>query len=87
MTVEYSSFLIRVWREIDADHAPAGERSGDIEHIQSGRWRRSRLSWPKMLIRSGISRSAPITPWGDPSKRGSVMGFTHLRTVTLTRMR
>jgi hypothetical protein len=37
MTVEYRSFLIRLWREIDAGQAPAGEWHGEVEHIQSGR--------------------------------------------------
>jgi hypothetical protein len=37
MTVEYSSYLIRLWREIDAGHTSAGEWQGEVEHIQSGR--------------------------------------------------
>jgi hypothetical protein len=36
MTVEYRSFLIRLWREVDVDNAPAGEWHGEVEHIQSG---------------------------------------------------
>lgn len=37
MTLEYSSFLIRLWREVNAPQVPAGEWHGEVEHIQSGR--------------------------------------------------
>jgi hypothetical protein len=45
------------------------------------------LSWPRIPIRSGISRSAPITLLGSASDRESVTGSTHLRTVALGQKR
>lgn len=36
--LEYTSFLIRLWREVNPDlHAPPAEWHGEVEHIQSGR--------------------------------------------------
>ncbi len=36
--VEYTSFLIRLWREVNPDpHAPPAEWHGEVEHIQSDR--------------------------------------------------
>lgn len=37
MPIEYTSFLIRLWRELNPDlHALPAEWQGEAEHIQSG---------------------------------------------------
>ncbi|MFQ6102263.1 MAG: hypothetical protein ACE5OS_13670 [Anaerolineae bacterium] len=37
-SIEYASFLIRLWREASANAtAPAADWQGEVEHIQSGR--------------------------------------------------
>lgn len=67
MTVEYSSFLIRLWRKANADSSPAGEWSGEVEHIQTGRcWTLETVEalyvhdWPTLAtLMQELLRSSP----------------------------
>ena len=60
----YASFLVRLWREGDAElPAPAADWQGEVEHIQSGRrWTFSTLE--ELLDFLQRPAKAPEAPGG-----------------------
>jgi hypothetical protein len=44
------------------------------------------LSWPKTLIRQGLTREVRITHLGGLPKKASVTGFAYFRTVVPAQM-